>query len=102
MQPSVNNIVEICVPLIIILLGTAYPIILNNISNIGEKYHSKYIIALFKQERFLIKILFNGYYTFLYFFYSFLYLNLNRYLIGIVGLLIIQQIYWFFLQLCYC
>ena len=52
MQPSVNNIVEICVPLIIILLGTAYPIILNNISNIGEKYHSKYIIALFKQERF--------------------------------------------------
>ena len=48
MQPSVNNIVEICVPLIIILLGTAYPIILNNISNIGEKYHSKYIIALFK------------------------------------------------------
>ena len=49
---SVNNIVEICVPLIIILLGTAYPIILNNISNIGEKYHSKYIIALFKQERF--------------------------------------------------
>jgi hypothetical protein len=50
--PSVNNIVEICVPLIIILLGTAYPIILNNISNIGEKYNSKYIIALFKQERF--------------------------------------------------
>ena len=49
---SINNIVEICVPLIIILLGTAYPIILNNISNIGEKYHSKYIIALFKQERF--------------------------------------------------
>lgn len=49
---SINNIVEICVPLIIILLGTAYPIILNNISNIGEKYHSKYIIALFKHERF--------------------------------------------------
>ena len=49
---KMNNIVEICVPLIIILLGTAYPIILNNISNIGEKYHSKYIIALFKQERF--------------------------------------------------
>ncbi|WP_424652724.1 hypothetical protein [Capnocytophaga sputigena] len=49
---SINNIVEICIPLIIILLGTAYPIILNNISNIGEKYHSKYIIALFKQERF--------------------------------------------------
>ena len=51
--PSVNNIVEICVPLIIILLGTAYPIILNNVSNIGEKYNSKYIIALFKQERFI-------------------------------------------------
>ena len=49
---KMNNIVEICVPLIIVLLGTAYPIILNNISNIGEKYHSKYIIALFKQERF--------------------------------------------------
>ena len=52
MQPSVNNIVEICVPLIIILLGTAYPIILNNISNIGEKYHSKYLLVLFKQEPF--------------------------------------------------
>ena len=52
MQPSVNNIVEICVPLIIILLGTAYPIILNNISNIGEKYHSKYLLVLFKQELF--------------------------------------------------
>ena len=49
---SINNIVDICVPLIAVLLGTAYPIILNNISNIGEKYHSKYIIALFKQERF--------------------------------------------------
>ena len=52
MQPSVNNIVEICVPLIVVLLGTAYPIILNNISNIGEKYHSKYLLALFNYERF--------------------------------------------------
>ena len=52
MQPSVNNIVDICVPLIAVLLGTAYPIILNNISNIGEKYHSKYLLVLFKQEPF--------------------------------------------------
>ena len=49
---SINNIVEICVPLIAVLLGTAYPIILNNISNIGEKYHSKYLLVLFKQELF--------------------------------------------------
>ena len=52
MQPSVNNIVEICVPLIAVLLGTAYPIILNNISNIGEKYKAKYLLALFNYERF--------------------------------------------------
>ena len=50
--PSVNKIVEICVPLIAVLLGTAYPIILNNISNIGEKYNSKYLLVLFKQEPF--------------------------------------------------
>ena len=52
MQPSVNNIVDICVPLIAVLLGTAYPIILNNISNIGEKYKAKYLLALFNYERF--------------------------------------------------
>lgn len=50
--PSVNNILEICVPLIAVLLGTAYPIILNNISNIGEKYKAKYLLALFNYERF--------------------------------------------------
>lgn len=49
---SINNIVEICVPLIAVLLGTAYPIILNNISNIGEKYKAKYLLALFNYERF--------------------------------------------------
>ena len=50
--PLINDIVNICVPLIAVLLGTAYPIILNNISNIGEKYHSKYLLVLFKQEPF--------------------------------------------------
>lgn len=49
---SINNIVEICVPLIAVLLGTAYPIIVNNISNIGEKYKSKYLLALFNYECF--------------------------------------------------
>lgn len=49
---SINNIVEICVPLIAVLLGTAYPIILNNISNIGEKYKAKYLLALFNYEHF--------------------------------------------------
>ena len=49
---KMNNIVEICVPLIIVLLGTAYPIILNNISNIGEKYKSKYLFVLFQNECF--------------------------------------------------
>ena len=49
---SINNIVDICVPLIAVLLGTAYPIILNNISNIGEKYKSKYLLVLFNYECF--------------------------------------------------
>ena len=49
---KINNIVEICVPLIVVLLGTAYPIILNNISNIGEKYKSKYLFVLFQNEYF--------------------------------------------------
>lgn len=50
--PLINDIVDICVPLIAVLLGTAYPIILNNISNIGEKYKAKYLLALFNYERF--------------------------------------------------
>ena len=50
--PLINDIVNICVPLIAVLLGTAYPIILNNISNIGEKYKAKYLLALFNYERF--------------------------------------------------
>jgi len=50
--PLINDIVDICVPLIAVLLGTAYPIILNNISNIGEKYKAKYLLALFNYEHF--------------------------------------------------
>ena len=50
--PLINDIVDICVPLIAVLLGTSYPIILNNISNIGEKYKAKYLLALFNYERF--------------------------------------------------
>lgn len=50
MSIIVNNIVEICVAIDIAILGIAYPIIVNTISNIGEKYSSQYLQVLFNNE----------------------------------------------------
>jgi hypothetical protein len=38
-----NNIVEICVGINIAILGIAYPIIVDKIFNIGDKYSLNYL-----------------------------------------------------------
>lgn len=43
-------IIEICVAIDIAILGIAYPIIVDKISNIGEKYYSNYLSELFNNE----------------------------------------------------
>lgn len=43
-------IIEICVAIDIAILGIAYPIIVDKISSIGEKYSSEYIPVLFNNE----------------------------------------------------
>lgn len=43
-------IIEICVAIDIAILGIAYPIIVDKISNIGDKYSSQYIPVLFNNE----------------------------------------------------
>jgi len=45
-----ENIIEICVAIDIAILGIAYPIIVDKISNIGDKYKSQYIPVLFNDE----------------------------------------------------
>ncbi|HCN82359.1 MAG TPA: hypothetical protein DIT07_01885 [Sphingobacteriaceae bacterium] len=47
---SIEYIVEICVAIDIAILGIAYPIIVDKISNIGDKYTSQYISNLFENE----------------------------------------------------
>ena len=48
--PEINNIVEICIALDIAIVGIAYPIIIDKISNIGTKYSSDYLSELFENE----------------------------------------------------
>ncbi|HMK07242.1 MAG TPA: hypothetical protein VK476_06910 [Flavobacterium sp.] len=44
---ALSNIVEICVGIDIAILGIAYPIIIDKISGIGEKYRSgKYCVKI--------------------------------------------------------
>ncbi|WP_321480081.1 hypothetical protein [uncultured Bacteroides sp.] len=45
-----ENIIEICVAIDIAILGIAYPIIIDKISNIGDKYSSEYIPVVFNDE----------------------------------------------------
>ncbi|MHA8059073.1 hypothetical protein [Aquirufa nivalisilvae] len=47
---DVNNVIAICVAIDIAILGIAYPIIIDKISNIGDKYLSEYIPVLFNSE----------------------------------------------------
>lgn len=45
-----ENIIEICVAIDIAILGIAYPIIVDKISNIGDKYSSQYVPVVFNDE----------------------------------------------------
>ncbi len=47
---KLEYIIEICVAIDIAILGIAYPIIIDKISNIGEKYSSEYIPVVFNDE----------------------------------------------------
>ncbi len=47
---NLENIIEICVAIDIAILGIAYPIIVDKISNIGDKYSSEYLSEVFKRE----------------------------------------------------
>jgi len=47
---ELKYIIEICVAIDIAILGIAYPIIVDKISNIGEKYYSNYLSELFNNE----------------------------------------------------
>ena len=47
---QIQYIIEICVAIDIAILGISYPIIVDKISNIGEKYSSQYISELFESE----------------------------------------------------
>lgn len=48
--PEIDNIISICVALDIAIIGIAYPIIVDKISNIGSKYSSDYLLELFEKE----------------------------------------------------
>lgn len=50
MPENLENIIEICVAIDIAILGIAYPIIVDKISNIGDKFSSQYISVLFSAE----------------------------------------------------
>ena len=45
------NSIEICIPFIVAILGVAYPILFQVISNLGEKYDSVLLVSIFKKER---------------------------------------------------
>ena len=47
---NLGNIIEICVAIDIAILGIAYPIIIDKISGIGEKYSSNYLSNLFNAQ----------------------------------------------------
>ena len=47
---SLENIAEICIAIDTAILGIAYPIIIDKISNIGDKYSSDYLSNVFNAE----------------------------------------------------
>lgn len=50
MEVTTENVVEICVALDIAIIGIAYPIVIEKISKIGEKYNSVYLANIFEKE----------------------------------------------------
>ena len=47
---EINNVIEISVGITIAILGIAYPILIDKISNIGQKYSSDYLPEIFNKE----------------------------------------------------
>ena len=47
---ELKYIIEICVAIDIAIIGLAYPITLDKISNIGSKYKSNYLSRVFEKE----------------------------------------------------
>ena len=45
------NSIQICIPFIVAILGVAFPILFQVISNLGEKYDSVLLVSIFKKER---------------------------------------------------
>lgn len=45
-----NNLIEICVAIDISILGIAYPLLIDKISNIGQKYNSEYLNNVFDED----------------------------------------------------
>ena len=50
MIPPPEYIIEICVAITIAIFGIAYPIIIDNISNIGDRYNSQYLAVIFNNR----------------------------------------------------
>lgn len=48
--PEIDNIVSICIGLDIAIIGIAYPVFIDKITNMGEKYNSVYLSKLFESE----------------------------------------------------
>ncbi|MDR1974729.1 MAG: hypothetical protein LBQ31_08695 [Bacteroidales bacterium] len=42
--------IEICISFIVVILGVAYPVLFQVISNLGEKYDSVLLVSIFKRE----------------------------------------------------
>ncbi len=47
---NLKYIIEICIGIDIAIIGIAYPIIIDKISNIGNRYDSNYLSEVFEQE----------------------------------------------------
>ena len=48
---KIDNVVDICIAINTSILGIAYPILIDKVSNIGEKYNSEYLSNLFNEEK---------------------------------------------------
>ncbi|WP_310992975.1 hypothetical protein [Aequorivita marina] len=91
---ELKYIIEICVAVDIAILGIAYPIIVDKISNIGDKYSSNYLSELFSVE-FPQRALFKKYNS-LSFFKILLYLTISLFLLLIFPLrpIFSTDIFW--------
>ena len=47
---KIENVVDICIAINTSILGIAFPILIDKVSNIGEKYNSEYLSNIFNEE----------------------------------------------------